>query len=260
MLRSQPWAKRLVRRAVQMGDEPTMFELRFGFELHLAGLSPRYESPGLDSSTVDFGLYGTPAWNIELVSPQVSDAISDATVLETLPSGLRTETLVLGFGHGNPKQTIAHDLFRLQRSILNKVHDGKKPTKFPVPCEATANVIVVDVRSFLGGDGDIDRDDLRQIMFGPQRVPVECVHTRSQTGEPIRGLFETSNMSAAFRTVRERIHLVIAVHEQDFVDDEIRQTLVTFSNPHLPDRSATLPFRWTTTAPLRDQNPLWNQG
>lgn len=193
------------------------------------------------------------------MSPQVSNAVKAATVRETLASGIRTETLILGSENSDPKQTIAHELLRLQRSILNKVHDGKEPTKFPAPDGATVNVIVVDVRSFSGGDGTIVRDDLKQLIFDPQQVPIESVHTRRQTGEPIRGIFDAKNLSPACDTARERLHLVVAVHEEEFVDDEIRQTLVAFSNPYLPDWKDALPFRWspTPTGSLRDRNPLW---
>jgi hypothetical protein len=123
-------------------------------------------------------------------------------------------------------------------------------------------VIVVDVRSFLGGDGDIDRDDLRQMIFGPRHILVNYVHTRRRTGAPISGVFDLSNVSSACRTARERLHMIIAVHEQDFVDDEIRQTLVTFSNPYLTDWKDALPFRPSPTAIdyLRNHNPLWNLG
>jgi hypothetical protein len=130
VLRTQPWAKDLVKRAAPLDNEPTLFELRFAFEMHLAGLSPKYEFPGLDSSTVDFRLDGSPAWNIELVSPQVSDAINDATVRETTPSGLRTQTRILGPGNRDSRQTTAHELLRLQRLILKKVYDGKNQRNF----------------------------------------------------------------------------------------------------------------------------------
>jgi hypothetical protein len=54
---------------------------------------------------------------------------------------------------------------------------------------------------------------------------------------------------------KERIHLVVAIHEEGFGDDEMRQTMVLFFNPHFfgRDDAPVFPLRWpaATPAPCR---------
>jgi hypothetical protein len=269
VLERVPWAQNLLRRARERPNEQGLgFELRVAHELHLAGVEPQYEfATGVGGSSVDFRLPGRWPWNLELVSARISDAVKDATVQEDVGSGLIVQTIALGFDHqreADVRQTPERDLLRLQHVVLSKVWEGTAPTKFPVGTDAL-NVILIDVRAFLGGTGDVDRDDLLQLAYGPSRVTSPAnVAYHPQTGAPIRGIFDPENDGEGARTARERVHALACVHEMEFTDDEIRQTLVLFANPSLADSSQLrhFPLRWNaeSEAPLRRQNPLWVSG
>jgi hypothetical protein len=63
-LQSVPWAAPLLRAAqtrdlLKAEDKPLMFEVRFAFELHRAGMIAEYEYPtGVGGSSVDFRVLG----------------------------------------------------------------------------------------------------------------------------------------------------------------------------------------------------------
>jgi hypothetical protein len=55
-----PWAKPLISDIEADGglkgeNKAKLFELRFGHELHGAGIQPQYEVPGEAKSTIDYG-------------------------------------------------------------------------------------------------------------------------------------------------------------------------------------------------------------
>jgi hypothetical protein len=267
VLEQESWARQLVRRVKSRpDDEPTLFELRWAYEAHRRGIDIDYEWPtGVCASSVDFRLRGSPSWNVELVSPQVSDAVQDATSVEWPDTFVSIETTALGFDDGDWKATPGHELLRLQRVVSRKMYDGSAPTKFPVPDGSAFNVIVVDTRAFLGGDADVDRDDLSQFAYGPSAVaPMKVSAVGKDELQPLHGLFEVGNPFPAARIARERIHLLIAVHEQSFDEDEIQQTMTLFPNFGLLDaaQARRFPLRPPNGAStdLRDENPLWNDG
>ena len=84
-LRTVPWAGPLLDRFREKGGEcphnrDLMFEIRFAFELHRAGVTAQYEyRSGVGTSTVDFRVPGDPDWLIELVSIRPSEAMKRAT-------------------------------------------------------------------------------------------------------------------------------------------------------------------------------------
>lgn len=270
LLASQPWAKELVSRARPGSDEESsLFELRFAYEATRCGISLSYEWPtGVFESSVDFRILGAPSWNVELVSPKVSLAIQDARTIQWPTPLLDWEEEADTFplvedDKGSPPR----ELFRLRRQVLEKVFNRKekRPTKFPVPDGSAFNVIVFDTRSFLGGGALIDRDDLRQLAYGASSVHTTYnVATCHSHADPIRGLFEADAPSAGEKLFRERIHMLVAIHEQTFDDDEIRQSMVLLPNPNLMSESdaRTFPMRWITDLPSvsRAENPLWNDG
>jgi len=108
----------------------------------------------------------------------------------------------------------------------------------------------------------VDRDDLRYILYG-HRSLAESANTifHPKTNKLLQGLFESGHPSPGAAVFKERIHLVVAVHEETFHDHEIRQTMVLFFNPHFfeRDNAPSFPLRWPkeTEAPLRVGHPLW---
>src|SRR6266436_1426963 len=72
-LANQPWAQPLVAGIKDNGgltrvNKDRLFELRFAYALHRAGITLRYEIPGEGKSTIDFGFasQGRP-WAVELL-------------------------------------------------------------------------------------------------------------------------------------------------------------------------------------------------
>jgi hypothetical protein len=84
-LQSVPWAEPLLRAAqardlLKAENKPLMFEVRFAFELHRAGIVAEYEYPiGVGGSSVDFRVLGSPQWLIEIVSICASNAVKRTT-------------------------------------------------------------------------------------------------------------------------------------------------------------------------------------
>jgi hypothetical protein len=275
-LRSEPWARGLVARVDALGIKPeaddTLFELRYAHDLVRAGLQPAYEHrTGVGNSTVDFNLPGEVPWLVELVSIRQSDAMKAATSTETLSPGITTDTLFLSStaGLADPskgKQTQQHELLRVVHKLGEKVYDGKKPIKFPVPDGSNFHMLLIDMRGFEGLAAYPDRDHCRQIVSGPYGVhdPFN-VASHADTGEPIRGVWDPENPSRAAALLRERVHVIGFVHEQLYCDDEIRDITLPFLNQALlPDAERfhalyPLAAERRLDLPARLENSLWDR-
>jgi hypothetical protein len=134
-LRNLPWTSGIVgsvtRATVAPGDR---FELRFAYELHLAGISPKRPfRAGVDNTDIDFQLPAALPWNIELVCVNESDAIQAARVSRQEGS-LLVEELDLGLAGSeedhariSSKQTPEHDMARMISKLVGKVWDGSRP-------------------------------------------------------------------------------------------------------------------------------------
>ncbi len=72
------WAQGLVHKVRKGGAAPgERFELRFGLELHLQGLTPTRPFPtGVDGTDVDFRIPGTTPWNVELLCLNESNVVA----------------------------------------------------------------------------------------------------------------------------------------------------------------------------------------
>jgi len=84
-LGSVAWASPLLRRLHEAGGisskaMPLMFEVRFAYELLVAGVAAEYEfNAGVGDSTVEFRTMAESEWLIELVSVRTSKAAKRAT-------------------------------------------------------------------------------------------------------------------------------------------------------------------------------------
>jgi hypothetical protein len=273
-----PWARGLIARVRKLGvtlaADDTLFELRYAHDLARARVAPEYEHrTGVGNSTVDFKLPGAVPWLVELVSIRESDAMKAATSRETHASGIRTETLLLSstteiLDTSKKKQTQQHELLRVVHKLGEKVYDGAKPIKFPVPDGSAFHMLLVDMRGFEGIAGDPDRDHCRQITGGPSAVREEFnVARHADTWEPIRGVWDPANTATAATLLRERVHVIGFVHEQLYCDDEIRDVTLPFLNAALfPDKERfhdlypmasgrDLDFDY----PARVENSLWGR-
>jgi|SRR5450631_407317 len=272
-LSTTDWAQRLLKRVRSLGitlaADDTLFELRYAHDLARARVAPVYEHPtGVGNSKVDFKLPGKVPWLVELVSIRESDAMKDATTEETFGRGIRTETLLLTSTAGisdptKKKQTQQEELLRVVHKIGEKVYNGKKPIKFPVPDGSAFHMLLVDMRGF-EGFGEPDRDHCRQIVGGPAlvREPFN-VERHADTWEPIRGVWDEANPTMAAELLRERIHVIGFVHEQFYCDDEIRDITLPFLNPALFPENERFHDLYPLGAgrhpdlPARAKNSLW---
>lgn len=236
-LRDVPWAARLVREAAPLlqpmsqlarsqAKMGALLETRFAHELHRTGHSAEHEyETGVGGSTVDFRVVGTREWLIEIVSVRASDAMRRATRTD----GVFSEVLLTTHAE-DPAQSEESELIRVQEKIGDKVLGSQgRPTKFPQPDKAL-HVILTDVRGLLCSDVD----DYGEIAYGADALaPDRKWMGHYWNGAPVRGLFDRANPLRASELVRERIHFLGFVHEQDYVEGEIADRASYFHNPHL---------------------------
>jgi hypothetical protein len=270
-----PWAVGIVNATVGPTPHPgARFELRFAYELHLAGIAPiRPFRAGVDGTDIDFRVPALVPWNIELLSVGESEAIGAARTTRK-EGAIQSEELHLGLTGDAAedrrrvaaKQTPEHDLRRMISKLGEKGWENKKsrPVKFPRPDGSAVNMLLVDVRSYLGGDASIDEFDCRQMLLGPQGMRDYLVMWHPTGSEPLRGIWDPANQGDYAIAARERIQVVGFVHEEAFADDEIRQVTLLFKNPAFSIDLATNPLGWPSCAArrigLRTENALWNPG
>jgi hypothetical protein len=219
------WAQPLLLRLESNGglrseNMPLMFEVRYAYELHRAGVTAEYEfAAGVGESTIEFRLQTTPTWLIELVSVRTSDAAKRAI----RQVGMVYEQCLIATPD-DPGRGEAGEIITAEYKIGEKVFANKRPTKFPA-LDGSFRLIVTDIRGYLDQGGDCL--DYREMAYGssgiPRHSPWAPHHLEIQPGPPapIRGLFEAGNPLQAARYVQERIHFLGFVRERDFVDGEI---------------------------------------
>jgi hypothetical protein len=216
VLSNAPWANPLLSRLRKRGgikreNMPLMFEVRYAYELHRAGLMAVYEFPtGVKNSTVDFCVRNSATWLIELVSIRSTE---------------------------DPRKSPGSaQMITVLEKIGQKVLSKGAATKFPPP-DQSFHVILVDVRGYLDEGGDVF--DYREMAYGAYGIPEEnawMIHHWNQVQGaplPVRGLFQQSNPQLSARHIRERIHFLGFVREREFKEREIPNVAYYLSNPHL---------------------------
>ncbi len=239
-LAGKRWAEPLLGRVTKAGGlvagaMPLLFEIRFAYELYRAGSTPEYEYPaGVGQSTVEFRIPISAAreWLVELVSIRASEPAKSA-IRET---GLIYQQ-VFSNAARDRKQSEEAEMITAEQKIGEKVFARGRPTKFPLPGASALHAIVVDMRGYLDGGGDVF--DYRQMAYGASGIPAKnkwMIHyweIKPGKRQPIAGLFEHSNRLGAARHVRERIHFLGFVCEREYSDGEIPSTTYYLANPHL---------------------------
>jgi len=237
-LQNVPWAKPLLSRVAGAGglkatNMPLLFEVRFAYEVHLAGAIAEYEyAAGVGDSTVDFRIQGERDWLVELVSLRETEALKRATQSTAIAEGVEMTETLLTTGQAD-KQTEEDEMVTAQGKIGKKAFLDEKPTKFPIPTTAV-HLILVDTRGYLGTGGDAI--DYQQITNGAAAIhPDVSWATHFKDGQPILGLFEgaTSHPQRAAQTLRERVHFIGFIAERDYHEGEIRNRAYYRPNPHL---------------------------
>jgi len=234
VLKPVAWATPLLERVASAGgliaaNMPLLFEVRFAYELHLAGAVAEYEhAKGVGASTIDFRIPGDREWLVELVSIRESAGLRDATQ-QFGPIYQR----VLTTGSSNPAHSEEAEMITTLGRIGEKVLADGSPTKFPIP-STVIHAILVDMRGYLGSGGDVV--DYQQMANGAAAMDPEvtwAIHYWDD--QPIRGLFEQipDHPLRAASVMRERIHFIGFIAEQKYQDGEIRRRAYYMPNPHL---------------------------
>lgn len=240
-LASASWAIRLLAAIDEGGGvtydtKPLLFEARVGHALAEAQVTDlHYEvRTGVGDSTVDFSFrHGGPVWLAEVVSIGRSDAVEAAThrrgsIFSTLLSSPH-----LSESRDKRKQSEEGESLLVIGKIGEKVHDGKKPIKFPLPAPDQYHVLIVDMRGHLGG-GDIE--DWKQIAYGTEVVaPHFQKYWVNDQDEriPIYGVWHPKNTMRFAATARERLHAILFVSEQRYADEALTEKCWPCFNPHL---------------------------
>lgn len=233
-LRNVKWAEPLINKINKNGGicsktMPLLFEARFAYQLHKAGVMAEYEySSGIGNSTIEFKLNTSPSWLIELVSIRESKPLKEATVEIATWYGSEYHQ-ELSTDAEDPLQSEEAEMIRVGGKIGEKVFLNGSPTKFPIPTDSY-HLILVDMRGYLGGGGD--RYDYEDIACGysPRNpFPAHC-----WKGEVIKGVFDKSNAKLkAANTLQERIHFIGFISEKEYIDDEIKNNTFYVLNSNL---------------------------
>lgn len=212
-----------------------LFEVRFAYALQQIGLDAEYESKtGVGKSTVDFKLnYNNSIWLIELTSTRESDAVKKTT--KTNRDGFNNYLSITNSTKNSPE---IRELIKLQNVIYNKTQQNGKPHKFPVISDNNYHVIVVDVRS--NSAGISDHYDYHIVTYGSHSLTNvndgiycrEFIDNDSNDMEHIKGVFEQNNPNPNSKIIRERIHFICFVKEQEYKENEIINKMDVFLNPN----------------------------
>lgn len=212
---------------VQGASRSLLFEVRFAGELARHGVSFDYEwATGVGNSSVDFRVIAPHEWLVELVSIGESQAAKAATTSMTVGPATLSH-MVLTSGGDDERQSVEGEMLLVEQKIGEKVFCGGRETKFPVPARGVRHAIVVDMRGYGGSDAD----DYRQIALGPVGLAQEAIHYWRE--EPIRGLFQAENPLRATPLMRERIHFLGFVEEENYQTGEIAARGRLLANPVL---------------------------
>ena len=240
-LKTVTWASPLLEEIRNRGglNAPAafLFELRFAAEIQRVGLSATYEyRTGVGLTSVDFRLDCQPDWLIELLSPGPHSRSDE-------------ESQMLKFaGILSDKACTEHGL----------------PSKFPVPTPGRYHLVIVDVRDYLYGMGEVL--DWRQIAYGSDGVKGSndwALHwlpreVKGQPG-PICGVFDPRSPVESAKVFQERVHFVGFMNERSYLPGEMRRIKSAhyLPNPNLfqSNAEAMIAFQTYSLRPLQKTDP-----
>jgi hypothetical protein len=250
-LRDEVWARALLRDIpntdeLSRADKATLFELRFAYALHEAGIVPRYEVAGEGGSTLDFGFTnGGKEWRVELMRLEETEAARRATILEAIENGIRWISRILRTNADDRAQSEEGETLKAVQRICQKCERDELPHKFPVPWDAY-QALLVDFRTFLNGGDEFDRI---HVGLGGEFVPTDF-HRRYWNGRLISGVFSPQTDVRGAASIRERAHFLGFVNEREFGPGKFGPATQFIANPNLfesadaaPEALATWPLQ-----------------
>lgn len=233
-LRQDEWAQDLLTYVERNGgltrtNKSQFFELRFGYSLREIGITPQYEVPGINQSTVDFGFVSAgQRWLVELMRLEETDAAQGATGTEIDGDGIPWVHRALTTNADDPRRSEEGETLKAIERICQKCeHDGR-PHKFPKPDDAF-HMILVDMRTFLNGG---DRHDYVHIGLGGESISEEPFR-RYWKGKLIAGVFSNQNQLRGAEAARDRVHLIGFVNEREYRAGEFGNSIRFVHNPKL---------------------------
>lgn len=232
-LANQPWAQPIVADINDNGgltreNKDRLFELRFAYALHRAGVTPRYEIPGEGKSTIDFGFasQGRP-WAVELLRLGETQAAKSATGHAVDENGVPWSGRLLSTVAEDPTQSTEGETLKAVQRICQKCERDGRPHKFPAPGEAY-HMILVDFRTFLNG-GDVH--DRLHVALGAEFVAAQ--YRLAWLGQPISGVFSARTAVRGAAVISDRVHFLGFVRERTYKPDEFGAVLEFVANPYL---------------------------
>ena len=216
-LKTVAWASSLLeeirRRGGLKAPASFLFELRFAAEVQRAGLAATYEhKSGVGLTSVDFRLDCPTEWLIELLSPGPHSRSDE-------------ESQMLKFAGILSDKACSEDGL---------------PSKFPVPMPGRYHLVIVDVRGYLYGMGDVL--DWCQIAYGSDGVKGVndwALHwlpreVKGQPG-PICGVFDPRSPVESAKVFQERVHFIGFMNERSHLPGEMRTVKAVhyLPNPNL---------------------------
>jgi hypothetical protein len=230
----EPWAHSIILSIEENGglapaNKSRLFELRFGYALHQAGITPNYEIPGEGASTIDFGFSNAnETWAVELMRLEESRALRAATSDWTDGSGTQWSQRILSSDSEDQTQTESGETLKAIERVCQKFEKDGRPYKFPVP-NNSRNVLLVDFRNFLNGG---DKYDRFHVGIGGESIRNE-VFRRYWNGQLISGVFsEITNLRGAAEA-RARLHFLGFVNEQRYESGNFSASIEFIANPGL---------------------------
>ncbi|MBR1129896.1 hypothetical protein [Bradyrhizobium iriomotense] len=233
-LKAVPWAKPLVADINKNGglkgeNKAKLFELRFGSELHKAGIQPRYEVAGEGDSTLDYGFAsGGQEYLVEMMRLEETDAVRAATTKEEFEDGAVMVKRQLTTTAEDSRQSEEGETLKAVERICQKFERDGTPHKFPPPGSAT-HVLLADVRTLFNGG---DKWDRVNVGLGGEYVPHEFFR-RYYRGRLVTGVFSPKTTLKGAAEARERLHFIGFVNEQSYENGGFGSSIQFIANPHL---------------------------
>ena len=107
------------------------FELRFGNELHNAGIAVEHEVPGEGASTLDFGFTSRgQSWKVEMMRLLETQAAKAATTTEVDNNGVRWVKQISSSGNEDKKQSPEAKHSRLSSASVRNASKVESLTSF----------------------------------------------------------------------------------------------------------------------------------
>ena len=198
-----------------------LFELRFAFAIHNAGLTAQYEyKTGQDGSSIDFFVHDPSTqrkWLFELTSLSISNAVKE----NTFQNGHFTTYLSNSYHDKNSPEV--RDIIKAQNAIFSKICDeAGNLIKFPEPSPNCYNIIVVDMRSFNAGISDFN--DYKLIAYGNKEVNEHYWQywvDQNDQKSGIKGVFDKDHPDLRSKCLQERIHVIVFIKEKRYFAGEM---------------------------------------